>query len=192
MAMLFTFACSFVIVKKSGKSKADLYKGFMNKFDKLSNPACITLEFDSKLITYVNHKKINKDYGRALLDQKFEAFIPDLRTREFSRMGPAEYQAEFVCNFGRNKLFIYSKSYPYEDYFRYYSAVIIDHNGDIVQEPFHLNIHTYNDVVSSCIIKGKTMITYSKDIIDQEVSTTHYIFSDNGKLLEKDKTFKKL
>lgn len=192
MGVLLTFVCSFAILNKVGKSKTDLYKGFIHKFDKISNPSCITLEFDTMLITYVNHKKIEKDYGRALLDQKFEAFIPDLRTREFSRMGPAEYHAEFVSNFGKFKLFLYSKSYPYEDDFRYYSAVVINKNGEIVQEPFHLNIHSYDDVVSSCIIKGNALTTYSKDIKEQELSTTHYIFSDNGKLLEKDKSFKKL
>ena len=65
-------------------------------------------------------------------------------------------------------------------------------NGEVVQEPFHLNIHSYDDVVSSCIIKGNALTTYSKDIKEQELSTTHYMFSDNGKLLEKDKSFKKL
>ena len=116
-------------------NKSELFSMFLKEFKKIDLPATLMLDSEYRMLLDYSSlpKKLIKKHSGQILGLEYTKFIPGIKDRMMSRMGPSTYKAKWLMEYENNfNLIIYSIKYNYRP--TEYCMATFDDKGNLMNK----------------------------------------------------------
>ena len=161
-------------------NKSELFSMFLKEFKKTDLPA--TLMLDSEYRTLLVHsplpKKQIKKHSGQVLGLEYIKFIPEIKDRMMSRMGPSTYKAKWLMVLeNKVNLVIYSIKHAYRP--TEYCMATFDYKGNLMHKVY---LDIYPEKEYSLLQVAKDFSVYELDKNTEKPKRKLYNIGNRGQI----------